>query len=234
MYFVGPLIIIRKIVLYIKKDSVIGGKEVPMGAKGDSILKLMSLGVNTSDMLVLRSRGDVSSFLEYGVLHLYHMEGWEKISIRTDNKLGQVTYKKWGLPFYPNRTIEETREILTNELLDLVDVKIDILVSKGIDPQDSILSGKYLRSMEEDFLDYVLGPSTGRDIDKKIPKTWEASSGVMPTDLPVDKMKELLDIVLGVLHRNFQVPFVVEFSVYPYPIGMLNKNLIFWEVIEGK
>lgn len=204
-----------------------------MGAKTDSILKLMSLGLNTPDMLILRSREDVNSFLRHGLLHLYHMEGWEKISIRTDNKKGQETYKKWGLPFFPNKTVEEVRKIITKELLNLVNVKIDILVSKGIDPQDSIMSGKYLRSFEGDFLDYVLGSSTGRDIDKGIPRTWNVSTDVMPADLPQREIIELLATVLG-LRRNFQTPFVVEFSVYPYPIGKLDRKLIFWEVIEKK
>ena len=204
-----------------------------MGAKGDSILKLMSLGLNTPDMLVLRSKGDVSSFFRHGLLHLFHMEGWKKISIRTDNKKGQETYKKWGLPFYPDKTMGETRKIISEELLDLVEDKIDILISKGINPQDSILSGKYLKDVGGDFLDYVLGPSTGRDIDRDIPKTWNVSLEVKPTDLPPREVVELLATVLG-LRQNFQTPFVVEFSVYPYPIGKLNRTLIFWEVIEKK
>ena len=205
-----------------------------MGAKGDSILKLMSLGLNTPDMLILRSTKEVNRFIKYGILDLFYMEGWERFSIRTDNKKGRALYKKWGLPFHPNKTVGETRDILRRELLHPADDKMDILVSKAIDPKNSVLSGKYLRSLEEDFLDYVLGSSTGRDIDKGIPKTWNVSSEVMPMDLPPEEIRELLQAIQGVVFKNFQTPFVVEFSVYPYPIGKLNRNLIFWEVIEGK
>jgi len=207
-----------------------------MGSKMDSILKLASLKLNTPDLMILSSREDVYSFIES------KYRGWNKVSIRTDNKVGKAVYKKWGLPFYPNRTPKEAQKILGKQLLSLVDEEIDIIVSQGINPKNALLCGKYRKSYQEgDIMEYVLGPCTVRDVDKGIPKRWDISDMVMPTELSAILTRDLVTnvgslpyIIRWAVARKFRVPFIVEFSVYPYGVGKLNRPLIFWEVIEEK
>jgi len=200
-----------------------------MGAKTNSLLKLMNLNLNTPDVIILRDREDIARFLKSNV-----WGDWRKVSIRTDNKERMEAYKKWGLPFFPNKTKEEAREILTRDLPELVDRNIDILVAEGINPEESTLSGKYFKSLTEDLLEYILGPSTVRDIERGSPKCWDVPEDVMPVELPLEEMKELLYVALKTISKEFRMPFVIEFSVYPYPMGRLKKTLIFWEVIESK
>ena len=197
----------------------------------DSIRKLMSLGINTPDVMVLACREDVYSFIKS------EFNNWEKVSIRTDNKRGKAVYEKWGLPFYPNRSQEKALKILGKELLSLVDDKIDILVAKGINPEESLLSGKYMRG-DVEVVEYIIGPSTVRDVDEKIPPSWNVYGETMPHDL--SRLQLPINLPYSLFHtveqtdRGFRTPYILEFSVYPYGVGKLNKPLIFWEVIEEK
>lgn len=202
-----------------------------MGSKVDSIWKLGSLGLNTPDIRVLRSKEDVYNFIKS------NYEGWKKISIRSDNKEGKKIYKKWDLPFLPNRFQQEALKILGKDLLPLVDEKIDIIVADGINPDHALMVGKYLRG-DKEIMEYVIGPSTVRDIDKGVPKSWEIYGERMPSDLSCLQLPTNLQYCLfhavEQVDRGFRSPYILEFSVYPYGVGKLNKPLIFWEVIEEK
>lgn len=199
-----------------------------MGKKTESLLKLADLDVNTPNIKIMRSGVELSNFLKC------NMGGWERISIRTDTKKEYENYRKWGLPFYPYQTKEEFKKILRQELLELVDKSIDILVAEGINPQDVLISGKYFKSTNRDIIEYILGPSTVRDVDRSIPKHWDLSLESPPRDfnLVSADLGELLCKVNRIIFLRFKIPFVVEFSIYPYPVGKLKKTLIFWEVIE--
>ena len=200
-----------------------------MGSKIGSMLKLMSLNINTPDIHVLPSREAV-----YGFIKSNYRE-WKRISIRADVKEGKKT--TWNLPFYPNRTREEALKILGKELLPQVDDKIDIIVAEGINPGDALMAGKYMRG-DTEVLEYIIGPSTVRDIDKGVPNRWEVYGGRMPHDLlhlqlPINLHYSLFYTVEQA-DRGFRAPYILEFSVYPYGVGKLDKPLIFWEVIEEK
>jgi len=207
-----------------------------MGSKTDSILKLESLKLNTPEIQILRSMKDVDRFLSLEGM------GWKRVSIRTDNKKEEAVYKKWGLPFHPNKSWEEALEIINKELYPLVDEEIDIIVSRGIDPNNALLCGKYRKSYQEgDIIEYVSGPCTVRDVDSGIPKRWDVSDMPMPTELTAVLSRDLVTnigslpyIVRWAISRKFRVPFIVEFSAYAHAVGKLNRPLIFWEVIEEK
>jgi len=198
-----------------------------MGSKSASILKLKELGLNTPVVCVLGDDLALTKFIQN------IPPDWTRVSIRTDMK---SPYTSWGLPFYPNKDRRETYSILTKlgKCLD----KIDIIVSKGIDLHDTIMSGKYMRDpVQGDIIEYVLGPSTVRDIDKGIPNSWKIG-GKMPHDLlslqlPVN-LHYSLSHTIEQTDRGFRAPYILEFSVYPYGVGKLHKSLIFWEVIEEK
>jgi len=197
----------------------------------DSILKLMSLNLNTPDIRVLRSREDIYEFIKS------NYAGWKKISIRTDNKKGKEAYKKWDLPFFPNRPREVAHFRLRKDLLPLVDNKIDIIVAEGINPEDALMAGKYMRG-DVEVVEYVIGPSTVRDVDKGVPSSWNVYGETMPHDL--SRLQVPINLPYSLFHtveqadRGFRTPYILEFSVYPYGVGKLDKPLIFWEVIEEK
>jgi len=192
----------------------------------------MSLNINTPDIHVLPSREAIYGFIKS------NYRGWETISIRADVKESKkVHYVSWGLPFYPNRTQEEALKILGKELLPLVNEQIDIIVAKGINPKEALMAGKYMRG-DVEVLEYIIGPSTVRDIDKGVPPSWNIYGERMPHDLihlqlPISLHYSLFYTVEQT-DRGFRAPYILEFSVYPYGVGKLNKPLIFWEVIEEK
>jgi len=202
-----------------------------MGSKIGSILKLMSLNLNTPDIIVLSSREEIYNIMKF------KFNGWERVSIRTDNKEGKEVYKKWDLPFFPNKLPGEASRILGIELLPLIDEKIDIIVAKGINPGDALMSGKYMRG-DAEVVEYIIGPSTVRDVDKGIPNSWDFYGERMPHDLlhlqlPISFQYSLFHAIEQT-DRGFRSPYILEFSVYPYGVGKLDKPLIFWEVIEEK
>lgn len=197
-----------------------------MGMKIDSLQKLISLRVNTPTFEVLSNSKEVEDFLKRSM-----PRRWDAYSIRTDNKKGRALYKKWGLPFYPNKFWGEVVTILNKELLHLVDKELDIIMAEGINPKDSLLSGRYLKDYKENIIEYVLGPSTGRDIERGVPKQWAPNSNTIEPPLRKQLIR-VVDYVKYSFSHTFGLPFVVEFSIYPYPIGELRDKLIFWEVIE--
>jgi hypothetical protein len=197
-----------------------------MGKKTESLLKLKALRVNIPVFEVLTNSEEVRNFLKQSM-----PRRWDAYSIRTDNKKGQIPYKKWGLPFFPNKNWGEVRDILNKELLHLVDRELDIIMAEGIDPKDSLISGRYLKDLEgEDVVDYITGSSTGRDIEKRTPKEWKPTSSEVPPEQM--QFSRIVNYVKYSFSHAFEAPFVVEFSIYPYPIGRLKDKLIFWEVIE--
>ena len=202
-----------------------------MGSKIESLQKLINLGVNTPNFEILTTGEEVMEFIKRGE----KTRRLDAFSIRTDNKKGQALYKKWGLPFFPNKPWGEIVDILNKELLPLIDEKIDIIVAEGINPKDSLISGRYLRNPKEgDILDYIRGPSTGRDVDRGSPESWIPTSSYKK-ELPLHIQGQFMRVsnyARNSFPRAFKTSFVIEFSVYPYPIGRLKDKLIFWEVIK--
>jgi len=97
------------------------------------------------------------------------------------------------------------------------------------------MSGKYMRG-DREILEYVLGSSTVRDIDKEIPNSWKLYGERMPHNLlylqlPINLHYSLFHAVEQA-DRAFRAPYILEFSVYPHGVGNLRNPLIFWEVIE--
>ncbi len=111
--------------------------------------------------------------------------------------------------------------------------KFYTLCNEAIKLDDSICAGNILvLNLDTYFVEYFHGSGTPRDVEKKAPpelKTY-SKSGYTPAegDRPPS---EVLELVLKA--RRFQAlankAYIVEFSVYPYPIGRNQTTTICWE-----
>lgn len=107
------------------------------------------------------------------------------------------------------------------------------LCNEAINLKDSICVGNILVLNERAyFVEYFYGPGTPRDIESKGPdelKTYGKTIGEREEgDKPPD------DIIRMALNaRKFRAldnkAYIIEFSLYPYPIGRDQTNIICWE-----
>ena len=106
------------------------------------------------------------------------------------------------------------------------------LCNEAIDLGDSICAGNILVHDEQTyFIEYFYGPGTPRDIEKKGPdelKTYSKTIGEPATgERPPD---DVLRMVLSARKFNpINKAYIIEFSLYPYPVGRNQTNLICWE-----
>ncbi len=107
------------------------------------------------------------------------------------------------------------------------------LCNEAINLKDSICAGNILVLNEQAyFVEYFYGPGTPRDIESKGPdelKTYGKTMGQ-----PAEGEKPPDDVLRMVLNaKKFKAldnkSYIVEFSLYPYPIGRDQTNIICWE-----
>ncbi len=137
--------------------------------------------------------------------------------------------KYFKCPFLPDQTDWET--ILGFCLEN--NKQFYTLCNEAIDPKESICAGNILVFNEETcFVEYFYGPGTPRDIESKGPDELKRYSKAGGEEAEGEKPpKEVLNLVLQA--RQFKAlenkPYIVEFSVYPYPIGRKQTKVIVWE-----
>lgn len=111
------------------------------------------------------------------------------------------------------------------------------LCNEAFTLSDSIFAGNILiRSKREYAIEYFSGEGTPRDIESINPariKYFERIFGnPMPSDIP--ETIQNLRVSLNNFAETLQVtPVIIEFSVYPYPIGRLKSYVICWEWRKG-
>ncbi len=107
------------------------------------------------------------------------------------------------------------------------------LCNEAINLKDSICAGNILVLNEQAyFIEYFNGPGTPRDIETKGPdelKTYSKTIGQ-----PAEGEKPPDDILHMVMDaKKFKAlenkAYIVEFSLYPYPIGRNQTHVICWE-----
>lgn len=107
------------------------------------------------------------------------------------------------------------------------------LCNEAINTRESICAGNILIMNEQTvFVEYFYGPGTPRDIETKGHDELKIFSRTLgqPTEgeRPPD---EVLRLVYEA--RRFRPldnkPYILEFSLYPYPIGRRQTNIICWE-----
>ncbi len=106
------------------------------------------------------------------------------------------------------------------------------LCNEAIDLKDSTCAGNVLVHDENNyFIEYFYGPGTPRDVEKNVDrlKSYSKSFGSPAQgDRPPD---EVLRFALQA--RKFRAldnkAYIIEFSLYPYPIGRDQSKVICWE-----
>jgi len=106
------------------------------------------------------------------------------------------------------------------------------LCNEAINLQESVCAGNILTLDERNyFVEYFHGPGTPRDIESKGAdelKVYTRSFGT-PSQGP-----EPPDIVKKMAYqasrfKPVQGPYILEFSLYPYPIGKNQSEIVIWE-----
>lgn len=106
------------------------------------------------------------------------------------------------------------------------------LCNEAINLQESVCAGNILTLDDRNyFVEYFHGPGTPRDIESKGAdelKVYTRSFG-SPSQgpHPPDIVKEMA--YLASKFRPILGPYILEFSVYPYPIGKNQSEIIIWE-----
>ncbi|MEK7138927.1 MAG: hypothetical protein AAB799_01980 [Patescibacteria group bacterium] len=111
------------------------------------------------------------------------------------------------------------------------------LCNEALKLSDSIFAGNILvRSKREYAIEYFSGEGTPRDIEAIDPariKYFERKFGSpMPSDVPeaIQSLRTSLNEFATTLPIT---PVIIEFSIYPYPVGRRKSNAICWEWRKG-
>ena len=106
------------------------------------------------------------------------------------------------------------------------------LCNEAIPLKGATYGGNILLLDEREFLvEYFNGPGSPRDTENKKLKHFTRSIG---QSLPEGTPAELVQ--LGSLFRKFipeERPIVIEFNIYPYPVGKKMATSIIWEWRQG-
>ena len=197
-----------------------------MGYKSESLIKLAGLGFNTPEFELLMDVGEVAQ-------HEKEFMAWDKVSVRTDYAFRRQGFK---LPFYPNKPWKEALEIIT-QILRGGSGKYMVIASKGINPEDSIAAGKYLKTNNVELIEYFVGPGTIRDLETNKVERREIdltnhvgfpiekwSMDMIPYSHAMQRMRGRANLI--------PPPFILEWSLYPYELGKKSERMIFWEIIK--
>ncbi len=191
--------------------------------------QLSEAGFNVADFVcfpphTLKGREDeLKAFLaKHGTISCRHFHENEKVHFKCPVKYEQTDFDT-VLAFC----------IANNEGDNEAKTAFYTLCNEAINLKDSICAGNILVLNEQTFfVEYFYGPGTPRDIESKGPdelKTYgrtlgEPAKGVKPPD-------EVLKMALEA--KKFKAldnkAYIMEFSLYPYPIGRDQTNIICWE-----
>ncbi len=107
------------------------------------------------------------------------------------------------------------------------------LCNEAINLKDSICAGNILVLNEQAyFIEYFLGPGTPRDIETKGPDELKTYGKTVGQPAEGEKPpEEILRMAMNA--RKFKAldnkAYILEFSLYPYPIGRDQTEVICWE-----
>lgn len=113
-----------------------------------------------------------------------------------------------------------------------------ILINQAIAIKEASITGKII--WEDDIryrIDYFYGAGTPRDIDNIMRSNLNVAEGVVhlhgrplsddaPTNIALHKVVNATQDFIKVIKVR---PVILEFQIYPHPIGKRNENIIFWE-----
>lgn len=199
-------------------------KESKMGRKLSSLIQLAGMGFNTPVFEAIFP-GDVLTRFENEFMR------WGKVSLRCDTVYPQKYV--FMLPFHPNLPWKEAIKKIP-ELLKEGNV---VIASKGIDPTNSLVAGKWVRVRGGEYIECFVGPGTVRDMEdgtKSLiqigfdPYTSEVGENKLP--LVMIPYRNLLAQTRLMTRKRMEEPWILEFSIYSEPVGSKNSYIIFWEL----
>ena len=198
-----------------------------MGRKLDSLRRLNELGFNVPEFETVNNQ---KGLLVLGDV----LNKWEKISVRMDVKDSRAK-NVILMPFKANMDQKEALDFIKNNLRpDMI-----AIIAKGIDPDDCVAKGRFMRTENcHNILECTLGPGTVRDMEKitiRDPNYFRVEERIYIPHFPKEvKLTEGYKITLRKMMKDCITKIglgIVEWSLYPYPIGILNHHLICWEII---
>lgn len=106
------------------------------------------------------------------------------------------------------------------------------LCNEAIPVNDSLYAGSiWLLGWPEYVVEYFRGPGTPRDMEKRVLSFFQHRIGEQHTR---DAPPELIDLVLCTIRfLEESRPILLEFNIYPYPVGKLHQRSILWEWRRG-
>jgi hypothetical protein len=186
-------------------------------SKADTLDLLEVHGMNTVDRVVLKKPFKPKTLLE-SITTITH----PKISMRTWER-GRVL-----CPFYPNQSADDLIQVVGRDWpkIKLVD---GIILSEGINPDDSKMAGKIMDGETDLIVEYFEGPGTVRKLDTITPLTKRfPKKGVILTT-PFNDWASLY-VAAKAFFRSYPST-IIEWSYYPYKVGKKQENYIYWEVL---
>ena len=143
-----------------------------------------------------------------------------RVSIRSLGKAGG------GFPTMINLSYDEVVD-----RLEFLDNNLPVMVSEGIDPEGSIWAGCFM-IRDNEFILEAIGPGrsvTVRELthSKRVPDV-TIQGNRFSDRWQLNNQKDLCNVIMQA--QTIPVKnFIIEFSVYRYPIGKRKEHLIFWD-----
>lgn len=179
--------------------------------KSDGIYLMQSLGLNTLDCLITKKKDDAFAYL--------HKNHNIRISLRTERG------EEFGCPFYYGK--------IGGGLVDLANQHIEegytLLLYPYLDYKDSIAYGTVgLPPDGSTIIEFVEGPGLVRELDTnptRISITVPPGLALIPNrPLISEVVKEVKELCYN------EQACIVEWSIYKYSVGILQKPVIYWEL----
>ncbi len=220
----GPSGFRKRLVEVLMKDPYSKPQKQILPLKHIRLQELLDAGINCPPFLYwLRGEikiGELKDFWKkHGRISLRTVT--EEINLQPTPKL-PVAYDKSDWGFITGFCIEHN-------------IKYHTLVNAALPLEDSLLAGNIILLDPDHYIvSYFEGYGTPRDVDDKDfseLKVYLRSFGnLVPAWAPPQ-----IDEIIGKLKEfkpDFR-PITFEFSIYPYPVGVLKRHEVFWEWRSG-
>lgn len=185
-------------------------------SKSKSLIYLKACGFNTTDFEVAETYNDVVSFIGSRDMS---KAGY---SIRTEQK-GRDNKSNFNYPFYIGiKNLHKLLEIARG----LLDEGYTLIVSQTLDPKDTVSKGTVVILGTMIHIEYLEGAGTVRDLERGNPNHITCSifgNGPLRFSWAKAVFNFMTDEII-------QTEMIVEWSYYPYPVGLNKKYLILWEL----
>ena len=193
--------------------------------KLNSLYKLNSLGFNTPIFIPIYKRSDL-------IKNIDQIKLLSPLSIRSDHptKDGIV------FPFFPDQSFENA----LIHIEEILDKGLIAIVQKSVNPKESSIAGKYLKYENYGIIEYFIGVGTIREemegLNNNLRYVECNDRKILNRFITPDIEPFITDINSQIIRDTWCLisPCCIEWAIYPYEIGMLNKKIIFWETYKLK